>query len=130
MFNIEVTAEALPHIIRCTRDPDNINRKVVYLKPLSAMDDFRMLNLEQKYTVLKWGLNDRNELVQKAAYKMFSEKWIVHANNNLLTFLEWLEASNPLMAGLVEKLLKMFFKDRKDLTNDIHFDGKFLYTGL
>jgi condensin complex subunit 3 len=124
LFNIEVTPDTVPDIVRCVRDPDNINRKVVYLRPLSNMTDFRMLNFEQKYEVLKWGLNDRNELVQKEAYKMFSDKWIVQANNNLLEFLERLEATKPAMSVLAEQLLERFFQDNNEVANEIDFDGK------
>lgn len=124
LFNIEVTTEILPFIVKCIKDPDNVNRKVVYLKSLSNVDDFRILDFDQKYQILKWGLNDRNELVQKVAFKMFSDKWIMHADNNLLEFLERLEAKKPVMTPLVEKLLKRFFKDRKDIVNEITFDGK------
>jgi condensin complex subunit 3 len=76
---------------------------------------------------MKWGLSDRSELVQKVAYKMFAEKWIVHADNNLIEFLERLEATKPAMTPLVEKLLKIFFKDRKDIVNEITFDGTFCF---
>lgn len=121
-----MTIDALPFIVKCIRDPDNVNRKVVYLKALSHLEDFRILNSEQKYEVLKWGLNDRNELVQKVAYRMFSEKWIEHAKSNLLEFMERLESTRPMMAPLVEKLLNLLLKDRNDLMNEIKFDGKFL----
>lgn len=98
---------------------------MAYLKPLSSITDFRMLSFEQKYEILKWGLNDRSGLVQKAAFKMFSDKWIQLANNNLLELIERLEATrSSKMSSLVEKLLKKLFKDRKGVPNETNFDGK------
>jgi condensin complex subunit 3 len=127
LFNIDVTPSTMPFIVQSVRDTDDINRRVVYLKPLSDLTDFRLLSFDLRYQVLKWGLNDRNELVKKSAMKMFSEKWIQHAGNNLIEFLERLEATRPEVSGLVEKLLNSFFKDRMDIVNEIKFDGK-IYT--
>ncbi|KAI8373382.1 nuclear condensing complex subunit [Choanephora cucurbitarum] len=107
------------------RDPDDTNRRVVYLKPLSDLSNFTILSFEERLQILQWGLNDRAELVRKAALKMFSERWIAHASNNLIEFLERLEATRPAVSPLVEKLLKVFFKDRMDIVNEINFDDEF-----
>jgi condensin complex subunit 3 len=125
LFNIDVTTDTLPYIIKSIRDPDDINRRVVYLKPLSSLDDFRQLNFEERQEVLKWGLNDRNELVRKAATKMFAENWIKHAGRNLIEFLERLEATKPAMSDLIEKLFKEFFKIRSDVFKETVFDDEF-----
>lgn len=124
LFNIDVTPITIPFIVQSIRDTDDINRRVVYLKPLSDLNDFRLLSFNSRKQILKWGLNDRNELVKKSAMKMFSEKWIQHAGNNLIEFLERLEATQPDVSELVEQLLKLFFKDRMDIVNEITFDGK------
>lgn len=107
------------------RDTDAINRRVVYLKPLSDIQDFRMLNLEERNQILKWGLNDRNSLVKKSASTMLSEKWIGHANNNLIEFLERLEIMKPGVTEIAEGVFNAFFTARMDIVNDITFDGKY-----
>ncbi|KAI8066111.1 nuclear condensing complex subunit [Thamnidium elegans] len=106
-------------------DVDAINRRVVYLKPLSDMPDFRMLSLEERNQILKWGLNDRNPLVKKAVSKMLSEKWISHANNNLIEFLERLDIMKPQVTEIAESVLDAFFTARMDIVNDISFDAEF-----
>lgn len=124
LFNIDPTAETLPYIVERARDVDAINRRVVYLKPLSDMPDFRMLSFEERNQILKWGLHDRNPLVKKAVSKMLSEKWIGHANNNLIEFLERLDIMKPQVTEIAESVLDAFFTARMDIVNDISFDGK------
>ncbi|ORE13224.1 hypothetical protein BCV71DRAFT_246469 [Rhizopus microsporus] len=106
-------------------DLDPINRRVVYLKPLSEIRDFRLLTSEQRNNVLKWGLNDRDPLVRKAVAKMLSTKWIQQANNNLIEFLERLEIMNPGIADIAESVLNAFFTERMDIINEITFDAEF-----
>ncbi|OAC99558.1 hypothetical protein MUCCIDRAFT_148598 [Mucor lusitanicus CBS 277.49] len=125
LFNIDVTLDAIPYVVKSIRDPDDTNRRVVYLKTLSNLEDFRLLSFEERQQVLKWGLNDRSELVRKAATKMFAENWIKHAGRNLIEFLERLEASKPQMSELIEKLFKEFFKIRSDVFNESVFDDEF-----
>ncbi|KAI9477970.1 MAG: nuclear condensing complex subunit [Benjaminiella poitrasii] len=125
LYNIDVTRQTLPYIVESIRDPDNINRRVVYLKPLSDISDFRLLNFDERNEILKWGLNDRNEQVRNSALKMFSEKWLTQAGNNLIEFLERLEAIKAPATSLVDKLLKAFFKQRIEVFNEIDFDEEF-----
>lgn len=126
LFNIDPIPETLPYIVERARDLDPINRRVVYLKPLSDISDFRLLGLEERNQILSWGLNDRNALVKKAASKMLYEKWIGHANNNLIEFLERLEIMKPQVSDLAESVLNAFFVSRLDIVADISFDGTFL----
>lgn len=124
LFNIDPVPEALPYIVGRARDPDATNRRIVYLKPLSDIQDFRMLSFDDRNKILKWGLNDRNHLVKKAATTMLSEKWIGHANNNLIEFLERLEILNPEVTEIAEGVFDAFFAARSEFVNEITFDGK------
>lgn len=124
LFNIDPVEEALPYIVGRARDPDATNRRIVYLKPLSDIQDFRMLSFDDRNKILKWGLSDRNNLVKKAATTMLSEKWIGHANNNLIEFLERLEIMNPEVTEIAEGVFNAFFTARTDIVNEITFDGK------
>ncbi|KAI9254666.1 nuclear condensing complex subunit [Sporodiniella umbellata] len=107
------------------RDVDAINRRVVYLKPLTDIQDFRLLSFEQRTNVLRWGLNDRDPLVRKAVAKMLSTKWIQQASNNLIEFLERLEILSPGVADVAETVLNAFFAERMDIISEITFDGEF-----
>jgi condensin complex subunit 3 len=101
---------------------DAINRRVVFLKPLSDIPDFRMISLEDRNNLLRWGLNDREKLVRAATAKMLSTHWIRHANNNLIEFLERLEI---MKSGVAEDVLNAFFLERLDIINEISFDTEF-----
>lgn len=125
LFNIDPVPETLPYIVERARDLDPINRRVVYLKPLSDIPDFRVFGLEERNQILEWGLNDRNALVRKAATKMLCEKWIGHANNNLLEFLERLEVMKPKVSEIAESVLNAFFVSRLDIVSDFSFDDEF-----
>lgn len=59
LFNLDKTDETIPYILERARDIDGINRRVVFLKPMAEIDDFRTLTLQQRNDLLKWGLNDR-----------------------------------------------------------------------
>ncbi|KAI8986589.1 nuclear condensing complex subunit [Pilobolus umbonatus] len=121
LFNIDVNEETLPFIVERVRDIDPINRRVVYLKPLSEISDYKLLSLDDRHKILEWGLNDRDVLVQKGARKMLSAHWIRHANNNLIEFLESLEIMNR---NVGEGVLNAFFNEPefwKNLTPESAF---------
>lgn len=124
LFNIDPTPETIPFIVERARDLDTVNRRVVYLKSFSEIPDFRMLDATQRNQVLKWGLNDRNNLVKKSASKMLSDKWMGHANNNLIEFLERLEIMNPDSTEVAESALNAFFNARSDIAKELSFDSK------
>lgn len=84
LFNLDKTQQTIPYIIERARDVDAISRRVVFLKPMAEIEDFRILTVQQRHNLLKWGLNDRDPLVRKAATKLISTHWIRHADNNLL----------------------------------------------
>ncbi|RCH82003.1 hypothetical protein CU098_005489, partial [Rhizopus stolonifer] len=125
LFNIDPNQDTLPYIVERARDVDPINRRVVYLKPLSDLQDFRLLSFQQRSNVLKWGLNDRDPLVRKAVGKMLSTKWIKQASNNLIEFLERLEILKSGVADIAESVLNAFFAERMDIIKEITFDAEF-----
>lgn len=126
LFNIDPNQDTLPYIVERARDVDPINRRVVYLKPLSDLQDFRLLSFQQRSNVLKWGLNDRDPLVRKAVGKMLSTKWIKQASNNLIEFLERLEILKSGVADIAESVLNAFFAERMDIIKEITFDGNII----
>lgn len=59
LFNLDVTEETIPSIIERSRDIDAVNRRVVYLKPMVELGDFREISAEHRHSLLKSGLKDR-----------------------------------------------------------------------
>ncbi|KAI7850196.1 nuclear condensing complex subunit [Circinella umbellata] len=104
-------------------DIDAINRRVVFLKPMVELADFRDLTTEQRHQLLKWGLKDRDPLVRRAASKMIANEWIRHADNNLLEFLERMDVISD---GIVaEDMLHAFLDTRPDIVKSIKLDEPF-----
>jgi condensin complex subunit 3 len=71
-------------IIERARDVDAINRRCVYSRSMNEIGDFRILSIGNRERILRWGLRDRDQNTRKAAVKMFAQKWVEHANNNVL----------------------------------------------
>ncbi|CAO3677491.1 unnamed protein product [Umbelopsis vinacea] len=104
------------------RDVDPINRRFVFLKPMSEIQDFRMLSISQRHQLLNSGLKDRDELVLKAVSKMISTHWIRHADHNLLEFLERLDVVDNASA---DSVLETFLDARPDIIESITFNEQF-----
>ncbi|KAI9283993.1 nuclear condensing complex subunit [Umbelopsis sp. AD052] len=122
LFNLDQTKRSIPYIIERARDIDPINRRFVFIKPMSEIPDFRMLSISQRHQLLDAGLKDRDALVLKAVSKMISNHWIKHADHNLLEFLERLDVvDNPSAHGALEA----FFDARPDIIESINFNDEF-----
>ncbi|KAI7867392.1 nuclear condensing complex subunit [Spinellus fusiger] len=122
LFNLDQSEETIPFIVERARDVDAINRRVVYLKPMAEIQDFRMIPVQERHFLLKCGLNDRDPMVQKAATKMISIHWIRHADHNLLEFLERIDI---LEGDSAEAILNAFLSSRIDIVNSIKLDEQF-----
>ncbi|KAI9489252.1 nuclear condensing complex subunit [Zychaea mexicana] len=113
----------LQHDPSASRDSDAVNRRVVYLKPMVQLQDFRDLSTEQRHKLLKWGLKDRDPLVRRAASNMISKEWIKHADNNLLEFLERMDVVGD--GAVAEDMLYSFLDTRTDIVKSIKLDEPF-----
>ncbi|KAI7876242.1 hypothetical protein K492DRAFT_167295 [Lichtheimia hyalospora FSU 10163] len=122
LFNLDKTEDTIPYILERARDIDGINRRVVFLKPMAEIEDFRTLTLQQRNDLLKWGLNDRDRLVRRAASRMLANHWIRHADNNLLEFLERLDVVD---SPIADDVLTAFLNARTDIVNSIKFEEQF-----
>lgn len=140
LFNLELNAATIPRILERARDVDAINRRVVYLKPMAELEDFRLIDMKQRHQLLKWGLNDRyirtplffvvssdtafllsrDPLVRRAAGKLVSTQWIRHADYNLLEFLERMDVVEGEAA---EDILIAILTARMDIVSLIKFEG-------
>ncbi|KAI8141539.1 nuclear condensing complex subunit [Fennellomyces sp. T-0311] len=123
LFNLDVTDETMPFIIERSRDIDAVNRRVVFLKPMVEIGDFRDLSATQRHDLLKSGLKDRDPLVRRAVSKMVANEWIRHAGNNLLEFLERMDVVSD--ASVAEDMLYAFLDTRADIVKSIKLDDQF-----
>ncbi|RUS13222.1 hypothetical protein BC937DRAFT_95656, partial [Endogone sp. FLAS-F59071] len=125
LYNIEHKKETLPYILERARDVDPINRRAVYLKPMSEIGDFKILSIQQREQLLKWGLTDRDPMVKKACSKMLTTNWITHADNNLLEVSYFLERLDVIESTAAEDVLMSFFNTRPDILDNMKFNEQF-----
>ncbi len=67
MVNLPILPNTLPYLLERARDADSLTRRAVYSRLLPALGDFRHLSLSMREKLLRWGLRDRDDNVQKAA---------------------------------------------------------------
>ncbi|KAF9570700.1 hypothetical protein EC968_001484 [Mortierella alpina] len=122
LFNIEQTKATMPAILERARDTDAYNRRGVFTKPMEELSDFRVLSIEDREKLLRYGLSDRDEGVKKACTKMLATKWIQQADDNLLEFLERLDVMS---SNVADDVLKAFFDYRADILGNLSFNDVF-----
>lgn len=76
LHNIEQTKDSIRYIFERARDIDPMVRRIVYRKVLPSLADFRFMRLVEREKLLRWGLRDRDDIVRKAAARVFCEKWL------------------------------------------------------
>ena len=59
LLNIEINEKTIPHIFKRARDVDPSIRRSVYTKLAEEIADFRVLSIEAREKLLKWGFTDR-----------------------------------------------------------------------
>ncbi|KAI1316429.1 hypothetical protein EDD11_009992 [Mortierella claussenii] len=122
LFNIEHSKVTLPYILERARDTDAYNRRGVFTKPMEGLSDFRILSINDRERLLRYGLSDRDENVKKACAKMLATKWIQQADDNLLEFLERLDVMG---SNVADDVLKAFFDYRVDILGSLTFNDEF-----
>ncbi|KAG0233361.1 nuclear condensing complex subunit [Mortierella sp. GBAus27b] len=122
VFNTEQTKATLPYILERARDTDAYNRRGVFTKPMESISDFRILSIEDRERLLRYGLSDRDEGVKKACTKMVATKWIQQADDNLLEFMERLDVMG---SNVADDVLKAFFDYRADIIGNLMFNDTF-----
>lgn len=76
LHNIDQIKVTMPYIFERARDVDPMVRRIVYRKVLPGLADFRYMRLVEREKLLRWGLRDRDDIVRKAAARVFCEKWL------------------------------------------------------
>lgn len=106
LTQIDVNSQSLPIILTRTRDIDPQIRRTFYAKKMVEIDVLS-LSVEERDLVLKAGLSDRDESVQKACVDMIFSHWLPRTSSNLVEFLTCIDVvSNTKVA---EDALKAFF---------------------
>ncbi|KAF9586163.1 hypothetical protein BGW38_009060 [Lunasporangiospora selenospora] len=119
LFNIAQTKVTRSAILERARDTDTYNRRGVFTKPMEEISDFKVLSIEERERILRFGLTDRDPGVQKACTKMVATKWIQQSDDNLL---EFLEALDVMSSNVADDVLKAFFAYRNDVLGNMQFN--------
>jgi condensin complex subunit 3 len=129
------------------RDTDPATRRIVYNKILPGLQDFRLLSLEIREKLIRWGLKDRDDAVRKATAKLFYERWIEDCASKrdtrpeeervpgsmappsreaLCELLERLDIVHTgAEGGMAHTAMKEFWAGRPDYLDAIEFDKEF-----
>lgn len=112
LFNIAPSAATLPYILERLQDVDATNRRCVYLgslKMLCDAEDSVGVGLSENATaeVVRIGLHERDESVQKAARKLM-RRWLEAMDGDLVALLSHLhvartESGEPVTMALLEE---------------------------
>ncbi|KAA8900748.1 nuclear condensing complex subunit [Sphaerosporella brunnea] len=126
LHNMAATPTTLPYLLERSRDVDPATRRAVFNHLLPSIGDFRQLSIVMRERLLRYGLNDRDESVRKAARQMFNYKWIDDTEGDILEVLERLDITSEAIEGGPKYLaLKGLWEHRKDVLNDIQFPDEF-----
>lgn len=83
MFNLDLHPTTLPYILSRSRDVDPINRRVIYAQSLAELPSMAVLSPDQRNTIIKCGLRDREDSVRKTAAKLIG-KWAGNMEGGLI----------------------------------------------
>ncbi|KAM5353788.1 hypothetical protein ACJ41O_000438 [Fusarium nematophilum] len=147
LVNLPILPNTLRWLLERARDQDAATRRAVYSRLLPALGDFRHLSVEMREKLLRWGLRDRDELVRKAAGRLFRERWIEDcagtapredgapaepAPPNFDGLLELLERIDVVNSGgengFALEAMKGFWEGRPDYRETAEFDDSFWET--
>ncbi|KAL6452908.1 YCG1 Condensin complex subunit 3 [Candida maltosa Xu316] len=122
LMNLLKTRDTIPTLLERARDPNFINRRLVYSKISRELGDLDAIDFENREYLLKWGLNDRDPSVQMAAAKMLSTYWYDSVNQDIL---ELIDRLNVTESSIAEQALSVFFKTKPELLKNITIDESF-----
>lgn len=147
LSNIPFWPTTMKFQLERARDMDPATRRIVYTKILPNLGDFRHLSLVEREKLIRWGLKDRDDIVRKAAARLFYERWIEDcaskrdtrpeeervpgstAPPNREALCELLERIDIVRAGdedgMAHGAMKEFWAGRPDYLEAIKFDNDF-----
>jgi len=153
LLNLPMVPKTLPYLLERARDQDPATRRALFARLLPALGDFRHLSLTHREKLLRWGLRDRDEAVQKATARLFRERWIedcaalpatqASADENqedtpkavneaaepsldaLLELLERIDIINSAANGVALDAMKEFWTGRPDYVSYVTFEDSY-----
>ncbi|KAH8731774.1 nuclear condensing complex subunit [Phaeosphaeriaceae sp. PMI808] len=147
LLNLPLWPSTLRYILERARDMDATTRRLVYGKILPALGDFRHMSLVEREKLIRWGLRDRDDLVRKAAARLFRERWLEDcassrdnrpeedkkpgdvAPPDLEALCELLERIDVTRSGeedgMAHEAMRVFWDGRPDYREAITFDHEF-----
>lgn len=111
LLNLLKTPQSIPYLIERARDVNAINRRLVYSRIAKELGDFRNIDFTLREELLKWGLNDRDDNVKRAASKMINEHWFNAVDSDTIALIENLKVLDSKMA---ETAMAVFFQSRDE----------------
>lgn len=148
LMNLTFAPNTLKHMLERARDVDDVTRRALYGKLIPALGDFRHLSIVEREKLIRWGLRDRDDLVRKAAARLFRERWLEACATNLLkdstderkpgevlppsmeALMELLEridvtAITGVEGGIAHEAMAAFWEGRPDYREFVTFDDDF-----
>lgn len=122
-FNLKGISYRLTEIL-CERVRDTAPRLryAMYAKVLPKVD-FCTLSISTRERIVKAGLNDRDENVQRAAKQLVAQKWVSMSDNNIELVLRRLDVISN--TEISDQVLQAFFELTSNITEKIDFDDEF-----
>lgn len=121
LLNLPMWPSTLRYILERARDMDATTRRLVYGKILPALGDFRHMSLVEREKLIRWGLRDRDDLVRKAAARLFRERWLEDCASSRDTRPEEEKKPGDVAPPNIEALCELL--ERIDVTRSGEEDG-------
>lgn len=121
LLNLPLWPSTLRYILERARDMDATTRRLVYGKILPALGDFRHMSLVEREKLIRWGLRDRDDMVRKAAARLFRERWLEDCASSRDTRPEEEKKPGDVAPPSLEALCELL--ERIDVTRSGEEDG-------
>lgn len=121
--NIVQNQRTIPAILKRCRDLDPGIRRDIYSKNMVEYKGFLEMTIEQRETLLKCGLSDREPEVKKACLNLLADNWFPQVDSNLLELLEKLDVMKN---DVAEMTLKSYFEVNPEAWRNFSFPDNYL----
>ena len=112
--SIDLSRKTVKIILRRCRDTSEEVRKAAYERLHQV--DIRALSIRQRVDLLKSGLTERSEMVQKCARTLLIDRWLKNRNNEIIELLKLLDVEQ--YEKEAEIVLNAIFDAKVSLTVD------------